>query len=192
MLRHDQALARVFDMRGNQLIIPALVNELTLHSSTLYGVRAIPRNHVKKPRSVLPSRTSALAEFLKVPAQTLIQHLTNPWLFTAGEDHYLVMTLGEARSTCAQSIENELPSGVPPETLARYATALPYDVAVERIRKLQKRRDRELAAEDLLELLDERWASALIEKDGLDYWLEKSAHVRFRGRSGPFYIYSEP
>lgn len=146
---------------------------------------------MKKPRSALPSRTSALADFLKVPAQSLIQHLSNPWLFTAGEEQYLVMTLGEARSTCAQAIEGELPGGVPPETLARYATALPFEEAVERIRKLQKRRDKELAAEDLLELLDERWASALIEKDGLDYWLEKTAHVRFRGRSGPFYIYGD-
>lgn len=138
----------------------------------------------------MPSRTTALAEFLKIPPQSLIQHLTNPWLFSAGEDHYLVMTLGEARSTCAQSIENELPAGIPAETLARYATALPFEEAIDRIRRLQKRRDRSIAAEDLLELLDERWASALIEKDGLDHWLEKTAQVRFLGRSGPFYIYS--
>lgn len=147
---------------------------------------------MRKSRSVLPSRTSALADFLKVPAQSLIQHLSNPWLFTLGETSYLVMTLGEARSTCAHAIESELPGGVPAETLARYATSLPYEEAVAQIRKLQKRRDKELAAEDLLELLDERWASALIEKDGLDYWLEKAAHVRFLGRSGPFYIYGEP
>ena len=139
----------------------------------------------------MPSRTTALAEFLKVSANSLIQHLTNPWLFTAAEADYLVVTLGEARSTCAHAIEHELPAGVPAETLARYATAVPYEEAVESIRRLQKRRDRDLAAEDLLELLDERWASALIEKDGLDYWLEKTAHVRFLGRSGPFYIYSE-
>ena len=148
------------------------------------------KKHVNTPRSAQPSRTFALANFLKVTPNALIQHLTNPWCFSHGGKDFLVMTLEEARSACARGIENLLPAGIPADTLARYATKLAYDEAITRIQRIQKRRDKEIASEDLLELLDERWASGLIEKDGLDYWLEKTTEARFVGRAGPYYIYT--
>ncbi len=137
----------------------------------------------------MPSRSAALARFLEMPSNAVIGHLADPWCFTVGDATYFVLTQEEARSTCAHGIETLLPGGIPAETLARYIRSTPYNAALAEVERLQRRRDRELAAEDLLESLDERWATDLIERDGLEFWLEKTLKMSFVGHWQAFSIF---
>jgi hypothetical protein len=126
-----------------------------------------------------------------VPANTLIQHFSNPWCLSHGGRNYLVMTLEEAIATVSQGIEDLLPDGIPAELLANFVSGLPREAAVARIRQVQKRRDREMAAEDLLMLLDERWVAGLVDRDGVDSWLARTAQVAFLGRKDRYVIYGD-
>jgi hypothetical protein len=146
---------------------------------------------MKKQRTALPSRTAALADHLDVLPNALIQHLSDPWCFTFKGLNYFVLTPEEARSTCAQGMDVLLPDKIPARTLAGFILSLPYDEAIAKVEKLQRSRDREVAAENLLDLMDESWAPSLIETDGIDFWLEQTAHIKFLGRSKSFNIYRE-
>jgi len=115
--------------------------------------------------------------------------LSDPWCYTVGDDTYFVLTQEEARSTCAHGIETLLPAGIPAEVLARYWRGVPREAALEQVRRIQRRRDRDSAAEDLLDALDERWATDLIERDGLEHWLERTLKMSFVGRREAYSIF---
>jgi hypothetical protein len=138
---------------------------------------------------VIPSRSSALARFLEVASNAVIGHLSDPWCFTVGDATYFVLTQEEARSTCAHGIETLLPKGVPAADLARYVRSMPLAAALTWVERLQRRRDKDSAAEDLLDALDEKWATDLIERDGLEFWLEKTLKMAYVGRWQSFSVF---
>jgi len=156
-----------------------------------HGAITISHDRKRKQRTSLPSRTAALAGYLAVLPGALIQHLSDPWCFTYESLNYFVLTAEEARSTCVQGMEVLLPDKIPARILAALILSLPFDEALAKVEKLQRSREREVAAEDLLGLMDERWAPSLIAADGIDHWLERTAHIKFLGRSQSFHIYRE-